>query len=137
MELVLMRMPRSRSGLLISQFSTNTLRAPPEISLPITTPPWPLRILQPLIRIFSEGVFKRRPSLFLPDLMAIQSSPVSKKQFSITTFLQDSGLQPSELGPRLSQVTPLMVTLWQRTGLINQKGALVMVTPSISTFSQS
>src|SRR6187431_862851 len=93
-------------------------------------------MLQLLIRIFSEGMFRRRPSALRPDLMAMQSSPVSNKQFLITTFLQDSGSQPSELGPRLANVTPSTVTLLQRTGFNSQKGALVMVILSINTLVQ-
>ena len=42
--LVLMRITRSRSGLSILQFSTYRLRYPPEISLPMTTPPCPFFI---------------------------------------------------------------------------------------------
>ena len=112
--LVLIRMTRSRFGLSIRQSSTNKL--PPEISLPITTPPCPFLIMQPRTIMFSLGIFHLRPSSLRPDLMAIQSSPVSNVQFSINTFLQDSGSHPSPLGPRLKTVTPLTIKLSQKRG---------------------
>ena len=76
--LVLMRTTRSRLGLSILLFSANTLRQPPLISLPITTPPCPFFISQLRMMMFSLGLPHRRPSLLRPLLMAIQSSPVLK-----------------------------------------------------------
>src|SRR5262245_55569931 len=109
------------------------LRTPPETSLPITTPPCPSFITQLRTTMFSEGVATRRPSSFLPDLMAMQSSPVSKTQFSINTSRLDSGLQPSLFGPCETRVTPRTVTFVQRTGGISHIGELLIVTPSIRT----
>ncbi len=65
--------------------------------------------------------------------MAMQSSPVSNVQFSMSTSRHDSGLQPSLFGPWLSTVTPRMVTFSQSTGLSTHIGELVNVTPSMST----
>lgn len=128
----LKRSARSRFGLSILQFSIKTLRTPPEISLPITTPPCPSFIVELRTMMFSERRCPiRRPSSFLPDLMAMQSSPVSKMQFSISTSLEDSGLQPSLFGPWLTTVTPRTVTFVQSTGLISHIGELLIVTPSI------
>jgi len=73
-----MRRARSRLGLSITQSSVKTLRQLPEISLPMTTPPCPSFMVQPRTMIFSLGTLRRRPSSLRPDLMAIQSSPVSK-----------------------------------------------------------
>jgi hypothetical protein len=64
------------------QRSTNTFRTPPETALPITTPPWLPFMVQPRITMFSEGTPRRRPSSLRSDLMAMQSSPVSKTQSS-------------------------------------------------------
>src|SRR3989339_326897 len=86
-ELVLILRARSRLGLSILQFSTKTLRQPPDISLPITTPPWPSFIWQFRTMMFSLGTLSLRPSSSRPDLMAIQSSPVSKKQSSCKNIL--------------------------------------------------
>ena len=51
-----MRSARSRRGLSIRQCSAKMLRAPPEISLPIVTPPWPSFIVQLRTMTFSIGV---------------------------------------------------------------------------------
>ena len=77
------------------------LRAPPEISLPMVTPPCPSFIVQSRMITFSTGTLTRRPSSLRPDLSAMQSSPVSKAQRSISTSRHDSGLQPSLFGPWL------------------------------------
>ena len=66
------------------QFSANTQRAPPEIWLPTTTPPWPSFMRQLRIRMFCDGVARRRPSALRPEFTAMQSSPVSKEQSSIS-----------------------------------------------------
>ena len=97
-ELVLRRIAGRDRGC-PSHSSANTLRMPPLISLPSTTPPWPSFIVQPRTTIFSLGTPIRRPSALRPDLIAMQSSPVSNVQFSISTSRHDSGLQPSLFGP--------------------------------------
>ena len=77
-----------------------------------------------------------KPSVPRPALMAMQSSPVSKVQSSISTSTQASGSQPSLLVPRLLAVTPRTITFLQNSGCMTQNGERVSVTPSISTFSQ-
>ena len=135
--LVLIRTTRSRSGLSILQFSAKRLRQPPEISLPITTPPCPFCISQLRMMMFSLGLFQSRPSLLRPLFTAIQSSPVLKKQFSMSTPSHDSGSQPSPLGPSLLICTPRTMTFLQSRGWITQKGERSRVTSSMSTPSQS
>src|SRR3954463_444417 len=132
----LRRRTRSRLGLSIRQFSTNTLRQPPEISLPIVTPPCPSRITQRRTTIFSEGSPPRLPSLLRPDLMAMQSSPVSKVHPSINTSRQDSGSHPSLFGPCETISTPRTVTLVQSRGWISHIGEATITTPWMSTFRQ-
>ena len=131
-----MRNTRSRLGESILQFSTNTLLQPAEISLPITTPPCPSAIVQPLTIMFLLGRPSRLPSPFLPLFIAMQSSPVSKRQFSISTSSQDSGSQPSPLGPSLYTFTPRTVMFFENNGCITQNGELSIVTPSINMFSE-
>src|ERR1039458_1021980 len=58
----LSRNAQLRLGLLISQFSANTLLQLPEISLPMVTPPWPSRMVQPRMIRFTDGTPTRRPS---------------------------------------------------------------------------
>ena len=116
--------------------SAYTWRTPPEISLPIVTPPWPSRISQSRTMMFSLGTLMRRPSALRPDLIAMQSSPVSKRQRSISTSRHDSGSQPSLFGPWLSIVTSRTVTFVQSTGLISHIGEFRIVTPSMSTLRQ-
>jgi len=126
-----MRITRSRLGLSMVQSSTNSCLYPPEISLPMTTPPWPFFMWQRRTMMFSLGTFHFRPSLLRPDLMAMQSSPVSKKQSSINTLRQDSGSQPSPLGPSLMMVTPLTTMFSLNRGWMTQKAEFNNVTPSI------
>ena len=128
-----MRSARSRRGLSIRHRSAKMFRAPPEISLPITTPPWPSFIVQLRTITFSIGVFTRRPSLFRPDFRAMQSSPVSNVQPSISTSRHDSGSQPSLFGPWLRIETLRTVTFWHSTGWISHIGELTIVTPSMRT----
>ena len=52
------------------------------------------------------------------------------------TSVDDSGSQPSLLGPSETTVTPRTVTFRESTGWITHIGAFVIVTPSISTFVQ-
>ena len=131
--LVLMRRPRSRSGLLISKRLAKIWLAPPEISLPITTPPCPAFIVQSWISTCSTGLLRRRPSALRPDFSAIQSSPVSNRQCSISTRRQDSGSQPSELGPCDTTLTWRINTSSDNTGFITQNGEFCKVRPSTST----
>jgi len=102
----------------------------------ITTPPWPSRIVQSRTTTFWIGAASRRPSAFRPDLRAMQSSPVSKKQPSMRTSVQDSGLQPSLFGPCELAVTPRTVTFVHSVGWRSHIGERTTVTPSISTFRQ-
>src|SRR3954451_20638469 len=82
------------------------------------------------------GTATRRPSALRPDLMAMQSSPVSKEQLVITTMRLDSGSQPSLLGPCEDTVTPSTSTWSDRVGWISHIGELTMVTPSMRTLLQ-
>ena len=84
--------------------------------------------------MFSLGTFTRRPSALRPDLIAMQSSPVSNTQRSMSTSRHDSGLQPSLFGPSLEIFTPRTVTFSQSTGWISHIGEFVIDTSSISTF---
>ena len=133
--LVFRRSTRSRLGESISQSSTNTLRQPPEISEPMTTPPCPSAIVQWRTMMFSEGMFQRRPSSLRPLLIAMQSSPVWKRQFSMSTFSHDSGSHPSPLGPSLMMVRPRTVIFFDSRGCTTQKGERSRVTPSSRMFS--
>ena len=63
--------------------------------------------------------------------MAMQSSPVSKTQSSMSTSREDSGSQPSLFGPWLAIFTPRTVTFVESTGCISHIGELTMWTPSI------
>src|SRR4051794_39486064 len=101
------------------------LRTPPEISLPIVTPPCPSFISQPRTIIFSVGTPILRPSSLRPDLIAMQSSPVSKEQFSTSTSLHDSGSHPSLFGPCEEIRTFRTVIFSERTGCISHIGELM------------
>ena len=118
------------------QFSAYTFWHPPEISEPITTPPCPSSILQLRIMMFLLGVFHRRPSLLRPLFMAIQSSPVWKVQFCISTFSHASGSHPSPLGPSFQMYTPSTVMFFDSNGWITQKGELVIFTSFMRIPSQ-
>src|SRR6185312_3708066 len=132
--LFLMRSAMFKVGLFISQSWANTLRTPPDISLPTVTPPCPFFMWQPRITMFSAGTFTRRPSSLRPDLMAMQSSPVLKKQFSISTSEHDSGSHPSVFGPELLIYRSLTVTFLQRHGVTCHMGEFSRRTPSIRMF---
>ena len=119
-----------------------TRLTPPDISLPITTPPCPESITQLVIVIFSQAFPYFRPSASRPDLIVIQSSPTLIKQSEIRTFRQEDGFIPSVLGPfgsfeGLLIVTPCTVTLSQKAGFIVQKGELIIFTFSINTLAHS
>src|SRR5690349_18142479 len=121
-ELVLIRSARCKCGLLIRQLLMKTLRIPPETSLPIDTPPCPSAIVQLRIIRLLDATLTRRPSALRPDLMAMQSSPVLKVQFSISTSVEHSGSQPSLFGPCVSMLTFRTVTLRHSTGLSSHIG---------------
>ena len=132
-----MRSTRSRLGESIWQFSANTFWQPPEISEPMTTPPWPSSITQLRMMMFFEGmpakrpVAPARPSALRPLLMAMQSSPVWKVQPSMSTFSQLSGSQPSPLGPSFQTFTLRTIMFFESRGCITQNGELTIVTPSM------
>ena len=115
------RIPRSvpsKTQLLMVTFFT-----PPLISLPITTPPCPLNMVQLVMVIFSQGTPSLRACKSRPDLMVMQSSPTEMWQSLMCTFLQDSGLMPSVLGEgTLWMVMPLMVTLSQKFRIYSPEG---------------
>src|SRR5436853_3570075 len=108
----------------------NTFRIPPDTSLPMDTPPCPSFIRQFSMTTLLHGTLTRRPSTFLPDLIAMQSSPVLKMQFVMRTSSQHSGSHPSLLGPWLSIVTFRTVTFLQRTGFSSHIGELIIVKSS-------
>ena len=74
--------------------------------------------------MFSVGTLTRRPSALRPDLIAMQSSPVSKWQSSISTSRHDSGSQPSLFGPWVAMRTLRTVTFVHSTGWISHIGEL-------------
>ena len=67
-------------------------------------------------------MLRSRPSRLRPLLIAMQSSPVLKKQSSISTRSQHSGSQPSPLGPSLIIFTRRTVTSVEWRGWITQNG---------------
>ncbi len=80
-------------------------------------------MVQLVMVTFSVGLAYLRPSSSRPDLIVIQSSPTLIWQSEICTFLQDEGLMPSVLGEcGLLIVTPVIVTLSQKTGFMVQNG---------------
>src|SRR5262245_43599248 len=85
---------------------------------------------------FSVGTLTRRPSAFLPALIAMQSSPVLNSQLVINTSVHDSGSQPSVLGPFAVMDTSLTVTFRHSTGCTCHIGELTSFTPSIKTLVQ-
>lgn len=103
---------------------------PPDIPLPIATAACPPIKRQFFTSICSQGRPTRHPSSFMPELIAMQSSPVSKVQSSISTFLHESGLQPSVFGPLVFTVTPRTTTSSQYTGWIVHCGPSSIVKSS-------
>ena len=103
----LMRMPLSVFSNV--QFFTRTLRTPPTVSLPIDIP-WPCLNVQSVTVMSSQA--NSRPFAFLPDLMAMLSSPQSIVQPVIVTRRHMLGSMPSVLGDRSGAriVMPLTVT---------------------------
>ncbi len=102
----------------------------------MTTPPCPFFISQLRMMMFSLGRFHRRPSLLRPLFTAMQSSPVLKKQFSMSTPSHDSGSQPSPLGPSLLMCTPRTVMFFDSSGWMTQNGERSSVTFSMRMPSQ-
>src|SRR5581483_12233471 len=100
----------------------------------MVTPPCPFFMWQPWITMFCDGTFTRRPSSLRPDLIAMQSSPVLKKQLSISTSEQDSGSHPSVFGPEASILRLRTVTLVQRHGVTCHIGEFTKCTPSMRMF---
>ena len=130
-EFVLIRTTRSSSGESITQSCANTFWQPPLISEPITTPPCPFFISQLRMMMFLAGMLRSRPSRLRPLLMAMQSSPVLKKQSSISTRSQHSGSQPSPLGPSLIIFTRRTVMSVECRGWMTQNGERSRVMSSI------
>src|SRR5579864_2274721 len=98
------------------QPSINTRSMPPEISLPNDTPPEAppqLEKVQFSIVVSEVGMLTVAPAMPRPDLTAISSSPDPKVQPSISTRVQESGSQPSELALVPLVVTPETVTSLQ------------------------
>jgi hypothetical protein len=80
-----------------TQSLITTPRTPPDISLPITTPPWPASMVQLAITMFSHGAGSAFDAS-VPALMAMQSSPTSMWQSVMRTLRHDSGSMPSVFG---------------------------------------
>ena len=92
----LMRMPRSVPSK--TQFEIAMLRTPPDISLPMTTPPWPCSMVQFVMVWFSAGRPILRPWRSRPDLIVMQSSPALMWQSEMWTLRHDSGIDPVGVG---------------------------------------
>ena len=127
-------MPRSVP--LTTQSWIQISQMPPDIPLPIATAACPPIKRQFFTSICSQGRPTRHPSSFMPELIAMQSSPVSKVQSSISTFLHESGLQPSVFGPLVFTVTPRTTTSSQYTGWIVHCGPSSIVKSSNVTCLQ-
>ena len=121
---------------MFTQSVTKILFTPPDIPLPITAAPCLPVMRQLHITTFSQGLPTLQPSSFIPELMAIQSSPVQKSQSSIQTFWQESGFNPSVLCPEVLTVTPFILTSSQYTGCMVHCGPSSMVIPSTLTCLQ-
>src|SRR5581483_495265 len=105
------------------QFSTRMRSRPPEISLPMATPPEaPPQLVNVQFRMVTSvvGMLTWAPRMPRPDFIAISSSPEPKWQPSISTRAQESGSQPSELDCEPLVVTPETVTSWQYVGWMFQ-----------------
>ena len=104
----LMRMPRSVP--LATQSWIQISQMPPDIPLPIATAACPPIKRQFFTSICSQGRPTRHPSSFILELMAMQSSPVSKVQSSISTFLHESDCSHRCSVPLVFTVTPRTTT---------------------------
>src|SRR5574344_1884644 len=117
------------------QLLTYMFLAPLDISEPITKPPCPWSTVHPSIRTFWHGIFQSRPSLFLPLLIQMASSPTSNVEFLIITRLQDSKSKPSPFcayhGLRI--VTWSIVTSSHFSGWVFHAGELLNVASFSST----
>src|SRR2546429_5576480 len=121
------------------QLRAKTLFAPPETSLPTQIAPRLLnRKSQFSMTMFCDGTLTRRPSTSRPDLMAMQSSPVSKVHPTMCTSLQHSGSQPSLLPPppRVCSLTLLTVMFEDSTGWMAHIGGRSTVIPPMRMFVQ-
>src|SRR3954471_1123229 len=111
--------------------------APPEHSLPTQIAPRLLKTnVQSSITMCWEGTLTRTPSTSRPDLIAMQSSPVSNVQPTMCTSLQHSGSTPSLLPPppRVLSLTLRTVMLLDSTGCTAHIGGFTTVMSSIRMF---
>ena len=117
------------------QLYTYILRAPLDISEPMTKPPWPWSTVQPSMITFWQGIFQARPSLSFPLFMQMASSPTSKVEFLMMQRLHDSRSRPSPFcayqGLRI--VTWSMVTSSHFNGWVFHAGELLSVTSCNNT----
>src|SRR5262249_22352749 len=107
---------------------THTLRTPPEASLPIATPPWPVVVVMPRMTTLRLGLPTAMPSSLRPDLMEMQSSLVANVLCSMSTFVDESGSIPSPLDmvDVVSMCTLRMMTSSEYSGCTVQYGEPVM-----------
>src|ERR1043166_8797088 len=96
--------------------------------------PCPSRISELEMRTCRVGTGPSLATEILPDLIAMQSSPVEMWAPAIRTSWHDSGLIPSVLGDVIgaSTFTRAMLSCLQRKGCKVQEGELHSVTPSIA-----
>src|SRR5690242_4810256 len=109
------------------------LRAPPEHSLPTQIAPRLENLkTQSSITMFSDATPTRRPSTSRPDLIAMQSSPVSNVTFWICTSEQHSGSHPSLLPPplRVWRLSRRTVMFLDSTGCTHHIGGRTAVKSS-------
>ena len=120
------------------QFSTRMFLTPPLISEPTTKPPCPAKTVQPSTTTFSQGRPRRRPSLSLPLLMQMPSSPASNFELTMRAFLHDSKSRASPFWAKagLRARTLSMMTFSHISGWIFQAGEFWKMTPWRSTFLQ-
>src|SRR6266536_727377 len=122
---------------LTRQFCAYTWFAPPPTSLPTQIAPRLLKTKSQFsMTMFCDGTPTRCASTSRPDLIAMQSSPVSKVQPTMCTSLQHSGSQPSLLPPplRVLNFTLRTVMLLDSTGCTAHIGGRSTVIPSIRMF---
>lgn len=129
---VLSRTPRSVPSK--TQSLMTMPRTSPDISLPITTPPWPCSIVQFAMITFSHGAGSADDAS-VPALMAMQSSPTSIWQSVMRTFRHDSGSMPSVFGESAGffMRTPETRTSLHRKGWTVQAGEFSSTTSRIVT----
>ena len=101
----------------MTQFSTNTLRMPPDNSVP--TPMAPNRLLTSLQSLMTTSCVGRASAIAAaprPDFSEIASSPALMSQRSITTCEQESTSMPSPLSMVERMVRLRAVKFWQNSG---------------------